>query len=96
MTNGLDGVRELDGVGVLTRKGGVGVLRAGESTQDVSRIKVNRSATNLRFTNFLQTIDAGILPELAVKSLASVTGIKGGRRTAPDRELARFTEVSYN
>ena len=23
-------------------------------------------------------------------------GMKGGRRTAPDRELARFTEVSYN
>jgi hypothetical protein len=63
MTNGLDGVEEADGAIVPVEMVAVGVLRTGESTQDVSRIKVNRSATNLRFTDFLQTIDAGILLE---------------------------------
>jgi hypothetical protein len=63
MTNGLDGVEELDGAGELTGIGGVVVLRTGESTQDVSKVKEKRRTTNFLCTDFLQTIDAGILPE---------------------------------
>jgi len=36
------------------------------------------------------------LPRPAVKPLASAMGIKGGWRTAPDREFARLKRVSYN
>jgi hypothetical protein len=63
MTNGLDGVEELDGAGEPTGIGGVGVLRTGESTQDVSKVKENRRTTNFLCKDFLQTIDTGILPE---------------------------------